>query len=142
MTEDCISASLAGVEVASGISKPVMRDWLLLGQYEGLSPYTFGSLSRRVYLSRIIRIVAGETGIDEAMIKSRKMARRYSIPRQMCMYLARRLTGLSYPQIGAGLGGKDHTTAMYGVASFGMRLEASADLRELTTRCQEKIVNV
>ena len=38
--------------------------------------------------------------------------RKYARPRQIAMYLARELTGLSYPQIATAFGGRDHTTAM------------------------------
>jgi chromosomal replication initiator protein len=35
------------------------------------------------------------------------------IPRQVSMYLAKEMTGLSYPQIGRGTGGRDHSTVVH-----------------------------
>lgn len=35
------------------------------------------------------------------------------IPRQVSMYLAKEMTGLSYPQISGATGGRDHSTAMH-----------------------------
>lgn len=42
-------------------------------------------------------------------------ARIYSYPRAMTMFLLRRLTRLSYPEIGMEFGGRDHSTVMYAV---------------------------
>jgi chromosomal replication initiator protein len=38
------------------------------------------------------------------------------------MYLCRRHTGASYPEIGQALGGKDHTTALNAFNRIGQRL--------------------
>jgi chromosomal replication initiator protein len=45
------------------------------------------------------------------------------------MYLLRHETGASLPQIGEALGGRDHTTVMYGVDRIADRLEIDDALR-------------
>ena len=42
-----------------------------------------------------------------------KRAQSIVYPRQMAMYLARDLTDVSLPRIGAEFGGRDHTTVMH-----------------------------
>ena len=44
---------------------------------------------------------------------SKKRSQGISYPRQVAMYLTRKLTGESYPDIGKAFGGKDHTSVMY-----------------------------
>lgn len=39
---------------------------------------------------------------------------QFSHPRQLAMYVARSITGASYPQIGMIMGGRDHTTILFG----------------------------
>ncbi len=46
--------------------------------------------------------------------RSRDVAR----PRQVAMYLVKRLTSKSFPDIGKGFGGRDHTTAMHAVRTI------------------------
>ena len=41
------------------------------------------------------------------------MVIRACVARSIAVYLSRDLTGLSYERIGAGLGGRDHTTMMH-----------------------------
>ena len=55
-------------------------------------------------------------------------------PRQIVMFIARHFTALSLPQIGARLGGRDHTTAMHGhqkiaelIAGGDMQISAAVD---------------
>lgn len=49
-------------------------------------------------------------GLIRARVKRRSIVR----PRQIAMYLARNLTGLSYPKLGVHFG-RDHTTIIVGV---------------------------
>ena len=44
---------------------------------------------------------------------SKKRSQGISYPRQVAMYLSRRMTGSSLPDIGKAFGGKDHTSVMY-----------------------------
>ncbi|PKQ38138.1 MAG: chromosomal replication initiator protein DnaA [Actinobacteria bacterium HGW-Actinobacteria-1] len=54
-------------------------------------------------------------------------------PRQVAMYLARELTDMSLPRIGAEFGGRDHTTVMHATAKITKLLNAQ---REVFTQVQ------
>lgn len=51
-------------------------------------------------------------------IQSIRRDRKVSFARQFIMYWALRLTSLSVPQIGAKLGGRDHTTVLHGARVY------------------------
>jgi chromosomal replication initiator protein len=48
-------------------------------------------------------------------LKSKRKQKNIAVPRQITMYLARRYTGASYPEIGEKFGGKDHSTVIHAV---------------------------
>jgi len=52
-------------------------------------------------------------GVTKADLVGNKRAQSIVYPRQMAMYLARDLTDVSLPRIGAEFGGRDHTTVMH-----------------------------
>jgi chromosomal replication initiator protein len=60
----------------------------------------------------IVKTVAQVLDVKVADLKSSKRGRAIALPRQIAMYLCRRHTASSYPEIGQALGGKDHTTAL------------------------------
>ncbi|MEO7539917.1 MAG: helix-turn-helix domain-containing protein, partial [Pyrinomonadaceae bacterium] len=47
--------------------------------------------------------------------KSKNNSRAIATPRQIAMYLCKRLTRHSFPEIGREFGGKHHTTVMHSV---------------------------
>ncbi|MCZ7627743.1 MAG: hypothetical protein M5U19_00925 [Microthrixaceae bacterium] len=53
------------------------------------------------------------SGFTVEQLCSTKRTRDLVHARQVSMYVCRELTDLSYPQIGAEYGGKDHTTVLY-----------------------------
>jgi chromosomal replication initiator protein len=57
--------------------------------------------------------VAGYFNIHLDDMKSKKRTRAIAYPRQIAMYLCRKLTTESLPQIGDHFGGKDHTTVLH-----------------------------
>lgn len=60
-------------------------------------------------------------------LQSKRRQRSVAQPRQVCMYLARRLTRLSLEEIGGYFGGRDHTTVMHAVKIIETRREADAE---------------
>jgi chromosomal replication initiator protein len=60
----------------------------------------------------ILKATAQHFEVKIQDLKSSKRARAISLPRQVAMYLCRKHTQASYPEIGRALGGRDHTTAI------------------------------
>lgn len=66
----------------------------------------------RPAMKRIVEAVAAEFALQPAILYVRSRARAISRPRQIVCWLARELTDLSFPQIGAHFG-LDHTSVLY-----------------------------
>jgi chromosomal replication initiator protein len=90
---------------------------------------------------RIIAAVAQHFGIDEDRLLSRERSQLVALPRQVAMYLIREETDASLPQIGDALGGRDHTTVMYGCGRIADRLETDDALRRQVLAVRERLFN-
>jgi len=66
--------------------------------------------------------------LEDILGKSRK--KKYSLPRQIAMFLLREELDMSYPEIGNELGGRDHTTAIHGYEKIEKKVEENLDLKE------------
>jgi chromosomal replication initiator protein len=66
-------------------------------------------------IDRIARTVASHYRMTVDELKSKNNSRAVAVPRQVAMYLCKRLTKSSFPEIGRELGGKHHTTVMHSV---------------------------
>jgi chromosomal replication initiator protein len=62
----------------------------------------------------IVEVVAEHHNITPSEIYSKDKSRNISYPRQIVMYLCRRLTDLSVTEIGKILGNRDHSTVLHG----------------------------
>jgi chromosomal replication initiator protein len=67
----------------------------------------------RPTVERIAQRVGRYFQVEPRQMQSRRRTRAAMLPRQVGMYLARRLTGLSLEQIGAYFGGRDHSTVLH-----------------------------
>ena len=69
-------------------------------------------LASRKDVSRIVKQVAAAFGVTQKELLGPSRLRRVMLPRQVAMYLARELSGLSLPRLGAAFG-RDHTTILH-----------------------------
>lgn len=67
----------------------------------------------RPTMERIVQRVGGYFRVEPGQLQSSRRGREVLLPRQVSMYLARQLTGLSLEQIGAYFGGRDHSTVLH-----------------------------
>lgn len=87
---------------------------------------------KMVTVDKIIKVVADKFDIKISDIKSQKRNKNYIMPRQIAMYLSRKLTGLSYPDIGLAIGGKDHSTVIYANNKISKLIEKDIKLKQIT----------
>ena len=87
--------------------------------------------AKTVTIDEIIEVVARAFNVKPADIKSKKKHKQFARPRQVGMYLARKLTELSYPEIGSAFGGKDHSTVIYATRKIEKSLEADHSLKNI-----------
>jgi chromosomal replication initiator protein len=88
------------------------------------------STDRKVTLDQIIKTTCEYYNIRQADITGASRARAVARPRQMAMYLSKNLTSRSYPEIARKLGGRDHTTVLYGVRKIEELMSVDSQIAE------------
>jgi len=68
---------------------------------------------RKITIETIQKTVAAHYHLEINEIVSKKRNKQLVYPRHIAMYLCRKLTDASFPQIGEQFGGRDHTTVMH-----------------------------
>ncbi|MBM4251032.1 MAG: chromosomal replication initiator protein DnaA [Deltaproteobacteria bacterium] len=88
-----------------------------------------GEAPKRMSIDTVQKAVAEHFQMKVADLKSKRRQRAIAMPRQIAMYLSRKLTNASYPDIGEKFGGKDHTTVMHNVKKIEESLDRDLDLK-------------
>jgi chromosomal replication initiator protein len=70
---------------------------------------------RSITIELIQKVVADSYSLRVADLKSKSNARSIAVPRQIAMYLCKKLTKASLPEIGREFGGKHHTTVLHSI---------------------------
>ena len=78
-----------------------------------------------ISIDLIIKVVSNYFNVSASEIKGKNKNQSVVLPRQIAMYLCRKLTDYSTTEIGNEFGGKEHTTVMYNVQKMEARLKSS-----------------
>jgi chromosomal replication initiator protein len=85
----------------------------------------------RITLEEIQRRVADYFKIDLTEIRGIRRQRSIIYPRQVAMFLCRRLTEASLPEIGRAFGGRDHTTVLHAVEKIAQDITQDLHKKQL-----------
>jgi chromosomal replication initiator protein len=94
--------------------------------------------SADVSLEAISLAVCQQFAIRPSELLSRRRTQQVAVPRQLAMYLCRRLTGASYPQIGE-LFGRDHSTVMHAAGATERRRKTDAAFHATIEELERRI---
>jgi chromosomal replication initiator protein len=92
-----------------------------------------------VSISRIQKLVADHYKIDPENLKARSNVRQVLLPRQVAMYLCKRLAKKSYPEIARHFGGKHHTTVIHSVEKIEQDMKSNRELAATIERMIEAV---
>lgn len=102
----------------------------------------FTEAPKKLSVEDIQKIVADHFKIKVADLKSKKKHAAVAHPRQIAMFLSRKLTSASLPELGVRFGGKDHTTVLHNVKKIESAIAADLDLRAVVTTLQRQIEQI
>ncbi len=112
-----------------------LAERLIEGERPGASPEVAS-------FDRILQVVADRFGLRPGDIAGKRRHRQIAQARQMALLLGRRLTGHSLDALGGMVGGRDHSTVLYGIRQAEERLKTdpqlARDLSELTQQVLTK----
>ncbi len=125
--EGCLNRTIAYAQLTT---KPITVDLVRTALAE-LMPD-----ERRTSPADIIRFVAHHYGVRVADLKGRSNRRSIALPRQVAMYLIRRILNLSFPEIGK-IFAKHHSTVIYAVDSVQKARQSNPDFDATLTSFQD-----
>jgi chromosomal replication initiator protein len=94
-----------------------------------------------ISIEEVMTTVAAFYGVTRDELLGRSRSKEMVHPRQVVMYLAREELQITLPQIGEVLGGRDHTTVMYGVDKITDAIDKDDTLRREILAIRERLYN-
>ena len=122
-------ASLTGREIDISLAKEVLKKVLKQNEKEDVT------------IDEITKAVAGKLGVKISDIKSQKKNKNLVHARQIAMYLARKMTSSSFPDIGEKIGGRDHSTVIYANNKINKAMEEDGKLQKIVSEIEDTIKN-
>lgn len=87
----------------------------------------------------IQEIVANHYNIRVEDIQGSKKPKNIAFPRQVSMYLCRKLLDISLPKIGESFGGRDHTTVIHAISKIEKQMESDPALQKTLLQLEKEI---
>lgn len=82
----------------------------------------------RIKIDDILKVVGRHYNVAKSDLLSPRRARTVVVPRQVGMYLAKKLTSRSLPEIGRRFGGRDHSTVLHAVRKIDEQIRSDDKL--------------
>jgi len=119
LTRIAAYSSLTGKEITIDTVKDVIKN--LLNH----------TVKTEITIDEIIKAVAKKLNLRVGDIKSRKKNKNIVLSRQIAMYLSRKLTNNSFPDIGDKVGKRDHSTVIYSINKIKKMMEKDYEIKKL-----------
>ena len=119
-------ASLSGAEITVEFAKESLKQFL-------------SQSTTSLTIETIQKEVAAYHNVKVSDLKSAKRHKNVARPRQIAMYLCRKLTGSSFPEIGQRFGGKDHSTVISACRKIEQLVERDLSVRTVVETLERQL---
>jgi chromosomal replication initiator protein len=109
-------ASLSDREITEEFAREILKD-------------TLASLDRAVTIDSVKKEVASFFGLKVSDLNSKRRTQNIVFPRQIAMYLCRKMTDFSLPVIGKSFGGRDHSTVIHSVNLIDRKITNNVEVK-------------
>jgi chromosomal replication initiator protein len=96
-------------------------------------------IAGRASISEIVDATAGEFGVRREALLARDRRPAITRARQIAMYMARELTSHSLPEIGRGMGGRNHSTVVHAVNRVSAAIETDPSVRSAVDNVRRRL---
>ncbi len=103
-----------------------------------IQPMPFGSTARLSF-EQVMKHVSEHFRVQPQDLRSEKRHRTVSEPRQVAIWLCRKLLSASYPEIGRQFGGRDHSTIITACRTVEERMRSEVEFRTLVERLERQL---
>ncbi len=120
-------AKLSKTEITLELAERSLKDLIVEGE------------KREITVELIQEIICNHYNVTTDELLSKKRSQNISYPRQIAMYLTRKLVDISLPKMGMQFGGRDHSTIIHGCEKIAQDLEKNPKLRNELMLLEQKI---
>ena len=106
---------------------------------EALKDIISNKQNKNITIDVIQDVVAAYFNLRIEDLKSQRRTRNVAYPRQIAMYLSRKLTDMSLPKIGEEFGGRDHTTVIHAYEKISDTLNTDESLQHTVNDITKKL---
>ena len=106
---------------------------------EALKDIISNKQNKSITIDLIQDVVATYFNLRVEDLKSQRRTRNVAYPRQIAMYLSRKLTDMSLPKIGEEFGGRDHTTVIHAYEKISESLNRDESLEHTLNDITKKL---
>jgi chromosomal replication initiator protein len=92
-----------------------------------------------ISVDAVQKVVAGHFNIKTSDFKVKRKNKGFVVPRQVAIYLSRKLTGSSLIEIGEKFGGKDHSTVLHSIKKVEEKMANDPAFKETIENLQGRI---
>src|SRR5205085_10438620 len=111
-------ANVSGSPLSCEFARDVLRD-------------LFTSRRAQPAMGDILALVTAHYDVKLSELQSKRRTAAIVLPRQVAMFLARKITRHSLEEIGNYFGGRDHSTVLYGIEKIETMMASDVGVREL-----------
>ncbi len=107
--------------------------------YQVIKDFLEKEKSQNITISSIQQHTSDHFGLNLSAMKSKKRSAMIALPRQIAMYLCRKLTDYSTTELGKEFGGRDHTTVLFAYNKIENEIKNDSNLEENINMITNKI---
>ncbi len=96
---------------------------------------------QEVTIDQILKAVSAKFNLKISDMKSQKKNKNFVLPRQIAMYLSRKLTSASFPDIGEKIGGRDHSTVIYSNNKISKAVDSNQQIKKTIQEIENDILH-